>query len=238
MSVITFTLISFSSKKQAERKCEKISISIDKKFQKYFIDEEDVQSIITEGNKKIIKGLNKEAINIKHLESLIKENKFVKDAKVSINHKGDVEVSVVQNMPIARIFNSKRSFYVDEQGFELPLSNKYSARVPLIISRYKELDKKNNFFASKEAKSYIFLLNYIRNDEFWSKQISEIEIDVDGNIYFLMQVGKQYIEFGYPEQVENKFFRLNVFVKKILPSVGWNAYEHVSLKYKDQIVCD
>ena len=53
-----------------------------------------------------------------------------------------------------------------------------------------------------------------------------------------MQVGKQKIEFGNPENVENKFFRLSVLVKKVLPSVGWNKYERVSLKYKDQIVCE
>lgn len=238
MGVITLTLISFSSKKQNERKCDKISITVDKQYQKYFIDEEDVLSIMTEEKRKIIKGLSKQAISIKHLESLIKENKFVKDARVSIDHTGNIEVKVSQNTPIARIFTKKRSFYIDQNGNELPLSSKYTARVPVIVSDYENVDKKIDFFASKEGETYLFLLNYIRKDDFWIKQISEVDIDKVGEIDFLMQVGKQKIEFGTPNRIENKFFRLNVLVKKILPSVGWNKYERVSLKYKDQIVCE
>lgn len=238
MGVITLTLISFSTKKQKERKCDKISIKVDKQYQKYFIDEEDVLSIMTEDRKKIIKGLSKQAINVKYLETLIKENKFVKDAKVSIDHVGNIDVSVTQNTPTARIFAGKRSFYIDQNGTELPLSTKYAARVPVVVSKYDNVDKKIDFFASKEGESYLFLLNYIRKDEFWSKQISEVDIDVKGELNFLMQVGKQKIEFGNPVNIDNKFFRLNVLVKKVLPSVGWNKYERVSLKYKDQIVCE
>ena len=238
MGVITFTLISFSSRKQADRKCEKISIQVDKKYQKYFIDEEDVLSIMTEGNKKIIKGLSKQAINIKHLESQIKSNKFVDDARVSVDHTGNIEVKVKQNTPIARIFTPKRSFYIDQNGIELPLSSKYSARVPVIISQYENVDKKIDFFASKEGESYLFLLNYIRKDEFWSKQITELDINKVGELDFLMQVGKQKVEFGLPQNVDSKFFRLNVFAKKVQPTVGWNKYERISLKYKDQIVCE
>lgn len=238
MSIMTFALISFSSKKQKERKCDKISIKVDKQYQKYFIDEEDVLSIMTEEKRKIIKGLSKQAINIKYLETLIKENKFVKDARVSIDHVGNIEVKVNQNTPIARIFTKKQSFYIDQNGNQLPLSTKYTARVPVIVSEYENVDKKIDFFASKEGESYLFLLNYIRKDNFWIKQISEVDINKAGEIDFLMQVGKQKIEFGSPESIDSKFFRLNVLVKKVLPSVGWNKYDRVSLKYKDQIVCE
>ena len=238
MSIITLTLISFSSKKQKERKCDNISIDVEKEYQKYFIDREDVLSIMTEDKRKIIKGLSKEAVNIKHLESLIKENKFVDDARVSIDHIGNIEVKVTQNTPVARIFTKKRSFYIDQNGNELPLSRKYTARVPVIVSEYKNVDKKIDFFASKEGETYLFLLNYIRKDDFWVKQISEVDINKFGEIDFLMQVGKQKIEFGRPDGIDNKFFRLNVLVKKVLPSVGWNKYERVSLKYKGQIVCE
>jgi len=238
MSVITLSLISFSSKKQAERKCEKITISIDKQLQKYFIDEDDINAIISEGNRKIIKGLSKEAINIKYLESLVEENKFVKNAEVSINHKGDIHIKVEQNIPAARIFTSDNSFYINESGKRLPLSSKYTARVPLVISELEEINKKIDFFTSEEGKSYIFLLNHIRADEFWSKQIAELHINKYGEVSFLMQLGKQKVEFGKPQLIEDKFFRLSVFVKKIMPSVGWNKYEKVSLRYKGQIVCE
>lgn len=238
MAVVFITLISFSAKKQQERKCEKISIFVDKEFQKYFIDEEDVLAMMTEGNRKIIKGLSKQAINIRHLENLIVNDRFVSEARVSISHTGDIEVKVKQNTPIARVFTKNNSFYIDENGLPLPLSAKYTARVPVVVCKYENVDKKNDFFASKEGESYLFLLNYIRKDEFWVKQVSELDLDALGEVKIHMQVGKQIIEFGQPVKIEDKFFRLNVFMKKILPTVGWNRYSKVSLKYKDQIVCE
>lgn len=221
-----------------DRKCEKIDRKVDKIYQQYFIDESDVLSIMTEGNRKIIKGTKRENIDLKKLEDLLQKNKFIKEAKVSINLEGDLDVEVTQNTPIARIYGGKESFYIDQEGNKLPLSPKYTARVPIIVSEYKNVDKKNNFFASKEGESYLILLNYIRKDDFWSKQISEIGINKIGELDFLMQVGKQKIEFGFPDEIDSKFFRLNVLVKKVLPSVGWSKYKRVSLKYKDQIVCE
>jgi cell division protein FtsQ len=52
------------------------------------------------------------------------------------------------------------------------------------------------------------------------------------------QVGKQYIEFGKAEQIEEKFSKLTIFYQKILPFKGWNTYKRVNLKYFNQIVCE
>ena len=151
MTVLFFTLVSFSSKMQSERICSKINRKVDKEFQRFFIDEDDVMSIISEGNKKVIKGLNKEAIDIEHLESLLKENQYVKDARVSINHEGTLDVYVEQNVPVARIFEKERTYYIDQNGNKLPLSSKYSARVPIILNSMPIVDKKNEFFASNKG---------------------------------------------------------------------------------------
>ena len=37
--------------------------------------------------------------------------------------------------------------------------------------------------------------------------------------------------------MEIKFKKLELFYKNILPTKGWNYYESVNLKFKNQIVC-
>jgi cell division protein FtsQ len=82
------------------------------------------------------------------------------------------------------------------------------------------------------------LLKFIENDKFWKAQITQMNINNSGNIKMYTQVSKQVIEFGTPEEISEKFKKLKIFYKDILPYKGWNSYERVSVKFKDQIVCE
>ena len=75
-------------------------------------------------------------------------------------------------------------------------------------------------------------------DEFLNAQIAEIEINKNKQLILYPQVTKQYIEFGELSDIESKIEKLNIFYKDILPFKGWNTYERVSLKFKNQIVCE
>jgi cell division protein FtsQ len=65
-------------------------------------------------------------------------------------------------------------------------------------------------------------------------------VEVLGNedLILYQQVGKQTIEFGKPEEIEEKFSRINIYYKEILPQKGWNTYSRVNVKFKGQIVCE
>jgi len=48
---------------------------------------------------------------------------------------------------------------------------------------------------------------------------------------------KQLILFGPMDEIEEKFKKLKLFYKEVLPKKGWNTYSSINLKYKNQIVC-
>jgi cell division protein FtsQ len=52
-----------------------------------------------------------------------------------------LKARVKQKTPIARVFNSNGSFYIDYKGGRMPLSDNFTARVPLVSG---EINKKNN----------------------------------------------------------------------------------------------
>ena len=80
--------------------------------------------------------------------------------------------------------------------------------------------------------------NIIDEDEFWRAQIAGVIVEKDGDIRMLPQVTKQNVHFGQPEDLDEKFMKLKVFYKEILPNKGWNTYQTVNLKFKNQIVCE
>jgi len=82
------------------------------------------------------------------------------------------------------------------------------------------------------------VLQYIDADPFWKAQIAQIELNENNELTLYPQVSKQVIIFGSPEDYEQKFKKLKVFFKQILPQKGWNKYEKVNIKYNNQIVCE
>ncbi|MFW6222798.1 MAG: cell division protein FtsQ, partial [Bacteroidota bacterium] len=51
------------------------------------------------------------------------------------------------------------------------------------------------------------------------------------------RVGAHFIHFGSIDQYEWKFKKLKYLYKKGFSKEGWNKYEQINLKYKNQIIC-
>ena len=130
-------------------------------------------------------------------------------------------------------------FYIDINGEIFPVSNKYSERVLLIFFKnYKNIDKEKNINFFQNGNEIFKLINYINRNDFYKKQISQINVLKDGEIIMIPQITKQKIYFGNTDNMEIKFKKLELFYKNILPTKGWNYYESVNLKFKNQIVCN
>lgn len=238
ISLTAFLLISFTNARQNKRVCDKIVIKINTEYQSYFLDESSIENLLTEGNRKIIKGLNQRALDLKYYENLLYDNTFVKYAAISRNYDGGLVVEVTQRKPQVRIIENNKRYYVDNEGIVLPMSKKYSARVPVVFNHSKISFNDSAFFYSEIGIKYINFFNFIQKNQFWTKMIASVEILEKGDINLQLHIGKQKIEFGQPDHIEDKFKKLDFFLKKIVPSKGWNKYERVNLEYENQIVCE
>jgi cell division protein FtsQ len=199
-----------------------------------FLDRYRIESLITEkmGKDSIIK-------NADIIEKNILANPFVKEIKLYQDLSNKLIVDLVQYQPIARLVSeNKKDFYIDLHGNIFPTSTKFSERVLLIYTDDNINYDLKNINSTDYGKKIFTMINYIINDTFLSKIISEIDINYDKNIIIYPQVSKQKIIFGYPEQIDVKFDKLMLFYKKVLPAKGWNTYKTVNLKFKNQIICD
>ena len=148
-------------------------------------------------------------------------------------------VNVLLRRPIARVIQfDGPDAYIAEDGAILPVSDKFSSRVLLVGgANTKEILSTGNLVNS-DYDNLFNLVNFIKADKFWTAQIAQVEFLKNGEVKLLPQVTKQYIEFGDLNMIENKFDRLKIFYKEILPRKGWNTYSRVNVKYRDQIICE
>lgn len=238
IAFVLLVIIGFTSARHQERYISEVIISVDNQFHNYFIDQQDVLALINESGKDYLLASDMGALDLKELEQRIESHQFVEDAQAYLDLNGKLSIDVKQNRPIARIINPKgKDFYIGTKGDVLPESEHYTARVVLIELENQYWLSEYNIKDSKGGEEVFELLTFLSKDKFWQSQIAGMRIKKNMDIQLYPQVTKQLVEFGPAVELESKFKRLKTFYKEILPYKGWNTYETVNLKFKDQIVC-
>jgi cell division protein FtsQ len=232
-------IIAFTERRQGNASINDITIKMRNVSENHFLDEDDIAGLM-DLNKDNLKGASLDRVNMKEVEKKIRKNPFIKDAQLYSDLKGNLVVSAEVRRPIARIVrNDGPDGYIAEDGTVMPVSDKFTSRVILISGSYvRELLKQNDVNKTDEGKELMALINTIREDEFWSAQIAQLDIDSKRRITIYPQVGDERIEFGRPEDVEVKLKKLMIFYKEIMPRMGWNKYDRVNLEYEGQIVAE
>ena len=237
--IVVLGSIGLVEKQYGERVCTSINVEIDNQFENYFINESDIVDLITDGGDNRIVGASFDDLNLKTIEDELLATKFIQNAEVYKDLEGSLEISINQSRPIARLTSNKMNDrYISNKGEVLPLSTRYTARVVLIDGSFADNAKLYDLNETQSNSQLMELLKFIEKDAFWKAQIAQLNIDKKGNIKMYTQVSKQVVLFGKPADIEQKFKRLKIFYKDILPAKGWNSYNSVSVKFKDQIVCE
>jgi cell division protein FtsQ len=237
--VVVAIIIAFTERKQGDISIKDITIKVDNIQGNHFLDESDIADLM-QLKKDNLRGTNIDRLSLKEIEKKISKQPFIKKADLYTDLKGNLVVSAELRRPVARIVrNDGPDGYIAEDGTIMPVSDKFTSRVVLVSGSYvSQLLKQSNMHEKEESQRILQLISTIRDDEFWSAQIAQLDIDSKARITFFPQVGDERIEFGKPENTEAKFKKLLIFYKEILPRTGWNKYNRVNLEYEGQIVTE
>lgn len=241
--------VGFTEHRRSEMQCKEISITVDDSLGNSFVQKEDIRQLISDKFGKLA-GKPLGSINISLLEKIIDGNPFVLKAQVFSTVDGKLVIEVKQRTPIVRVINTfHESFYIDECGILMPMSEKFTAHVPVANGNIfnRETEQKIRRITGKEISDTSFsptllekifmISDYVRTHEFWNAQIEQIFVDAAGDMELIPRVGNQTILFGDEKQMEEKFNKLYTFYKKGLSKTGWNQYKTINVTFKDQVVC-
>lgn len=232
-------LIAFSERTRDAVSVQEIQVKLENIADNHFMNEGDVMKLM-QVNHENLRGASVSSVNLRQLEGRIKTERFVEDADIYSDMKGNLVVKVSLRRPLARIVrNDGPDGYIAEDGVVMPVSEKFTSRVVLISGVYvRKLLQQKNIMESEEGEQLMELLTTIRDDEFLHAQIAELDMDSKGKITMYPQIGGQRIEFGKPDDVATKLRKLRIFYKDILPMRGWNTYSRVNLEYDGQIIAE
>jgi len=230
-------LMSFIEGKKAAVKCTSLKVIIP--GVQSFLEKSEIDNILlSTGGPLVGRDLNK--INIQRLERLLKENPFVESAKVYADMDGVVWVNVQQREPILRVLNlANQDYYIDKNGLKIPVSTNFTARVLVANGHIAEaFGRKIDSLKTNLAKDLYKTALFIQKDTLWNEQIEQLYVNEQSEIELIPRVGDHKILLGNADSLEVKFKNLLIFYKKAIPSVGWDAYKTINIKYTNQIVCE
>jgi cell division protein FtsQ len=235
-SLILISLISFRTLRLSERKVSGIEIEIMSNQDFYLIDQFEIQALLNK-EQSVVLGTNFDQVDIKLLERQVEENPFVAEIDIFMSVTGVLGAKVSPAQPIGRLMSSRGpDQYIDVTGKLLPMNADYTARVPLIsFAEYPQWE--SNLGENDLGKQLMEFLIFINKDELWRAQIAQLAVSEENELTLWPQMTKQLILFGPADEIEEKFKKLKLFYKEVLPKKGWNTYSSINLKYKNQIVC-
>ncbi|MCO5232588.1 MAG: hypothetical protein LC105_11835 [Chitinophagales bacterium] len=179
-----------------------------------------------------------DASHLSQLEKYLQKHPHVKYANAYIDSKGKLHVRIEQINPIARALpKGGGSYYIDDQNLKIPLSNLYTAKVPLLTGNIPETYHQVEPISSSELKSLVTIIHKTQNDPYWSAQITQLIMNDSGDIQMLPRLGNQIITIGDTTDIQEKLKKLDLFYTQILLKSGWDKFKSIDIQYKNQIVC-
>lgn len=230
--VILVSAVHVSDKKL----CKGLEVHIHGVSNNFFIDKVDVRNVITSYAGNNITEIETDAFNLQAMEAELKKEVWIKNAELYFDNNRVLQASVEEREPIARVFSGGgSSFYIDNSLMILPISDKISARLPVFTSFPTDARvlSKTDSLLLKDVRKLSML---IQKDSFLMAMIEQVDITAKRGFEMIPKIGDQLIVFGDASDAEQKFAKLQLFYKKVMPKYGWNRYSIISLHYKNQVV--
>jgi cell division protein FtsQ len=77
----------------------------------------------------------------------------------------------------------------------------------------------------------------MENSRTWKDKIVQITVCNGGELIMVPREGSERFHFGQPEDIQDKFRKMETYYTAIVPAKGEKEYSMVNLEYEGQIVC-
>lgn len=213
--------------RKQEAVCHHLTVVIKDSMERDFLSEREIVASLK--NTEIYPvNLPFSQINTEAIKQQLLTNELISTANVYKTPSGSIKIEVTQKMPILRIFSGQDSYYVDERGNAMPADFRYATYLPIANGNVEK--------SIATTELYEFAL-FLHKHDFWGHQIEQIYIYPNKEVELVPRVGNHRIILGDFEDFKEKMNKLQLFYEQAIPKLGWDKYEVINLRYKNQIVC-
>lgn len=227
-------ILGFVSGEADEVICNRIDVIFSDTLQSGFVRDADIRTLFKEEGLQL-QGYPLKDINTRKLEELLEKNVYIREADVSTDISGRMEIYLEQRVPLVRVMpQGKKGFYLDKEGEVLPLSDQFVPHI-FLVSGY--VNKPEGDDRGRQLQDIHAFCSYVSAHPFWSQQIVQLYVNRSGEFEMIPRVGAHQILLGSLEQWDEKLRNLELLYRQGFPAYGWNTYGTINLKYTNQVIC-
>lgn len=229
-------LLAAAINKEETQKCTGLNVTIHGVSNNFFVDRNDILKAINEYVDGSPIGQPVSFFKLQSLENELQKNVWVKKAKLFFDNNLVMQADILEREPVVRVFTaSGNTFYADTASAILPLSDKFSARLPVFTnfpSDKKVLAKAD----SNLLRDIINVSAAIQQDSFAMAMIDQVDVTPQRTFIMIPKIGNTTISFGDGADAAGKLNKLKLFYKQIMMKAGWSYYTNVDVQYTGQVV--
>jgi len=231
----TIVLLVAAARNQNGKECKEVLVKIKGVDGVEYVSKKQILKTISGGRPDLMKGQLVKTFDLQQLEELLERNLWIRNAELFFDNNDVLHVDITEREPVARVFRTNgQSFYIDDMGEQLPVTNDQVARVPVFTSFPTETTaaRKKDSLLQQQVKE---MGRYILRNDFWMAQVEQVNI-INYEFELIPKLGNHMIQFGAAEKMEPKFNRLLLFYRQIMNKTGWNYYSALDVRFDKQLV--
>ncbi|MBK6774787.1 MAG: hypothetical protein IPG74_02680 [Flavobacteriales bacterium] len=243
-AVLLLTALGFVEATNDSAVCNELVIDVDGRSDMHFLDADAVRAQVND--EVPVTGMALGELPIKQIEDRLRTLPSVADADAYHTLDGKLHVRVRQREPIVRVIDANgHSFYIDKEGWTMPVSDTWTARVPVAVGNVFEpatsTGVRNVLVADTTAPNSRAALVFnavltLRSDPFWNAMIDQIAVLPDGQLELIPRVGPRRVQVGFGDKLHQHLDKLNVFYKQGIANGDWRRYQRIDLRFADQVI--
>ena len=227
---------------RAPLECTGLDVVIADSSMNNFVSKADVKAFLDMEYGTYI-GQPLDSIDLVQVEKIIDGRSAVHKSQAYITRDGRLNIRVTQRRPMVRFQKKDGGFYADADGFLFPLQSSYASRVQVVdgdIPLKANSGYKGEITDPKEKEwieKVLRMVRYMEESKTWKDKIVQMTVSDNGELTLVPREGKERFLFGQPDNIEDKFSRMEMYYTGILPAKGEGKYTKISVEYDGQIVC-
>ena len=239
--------LGFVEKSGNSRVVSQIAVEMDMGSGMHFIDQEALRQEVVQGAGPVI-GTAIDKVDETGIEQRLRNIPCVAEADVYHTMDGVLHVKARQREPIVRVVNADGSgFYIDREGWTMPLNPNYTARVLVVTGQLAEPFAScspvnvalgnDSLVMHTHSRAIHAMALTLMADPVWKALFTQAVMTADGDITLVPTVGMMRVRVGDGSALAPRLEKLRTFFAEGIPQTDWRRYSAVDLRFDDQVVC-
>ena len=187
-----------------------------------FLNKEIVNKLLIQSNDSMF-FLQKDMLALNKVEQQFIDHPMIENVELYTVPQGKLYIEIEERLPIVRI-QSKTGFYLDKAVKKIPLSERYTAKVPLFYGDLKE----------ENMHALVQLISKISSDAFLATEVIDYQWEDNAFILGLRSYSFEVV-WGKNNAFDQKVEKLKRFCAYAMENKD-KTFNRINLTYENQVV--